>query len=141
VNGLGAVNIDLKKKERGFESLTLSDENVVKYLILFRDKVDETYGININVDFNQSGDTFELNSELIALYISLDQTISKCRFKEKELRFLKYLFEGYTIRNVIKEKLFPRKTTYRIFNRIVKRIVEVNKNAWKECLNKKFKKI
>lgn len=136
VNRLGTVGVDIAKKEREFKPLTLSDENVVKYLILYRDKVDATYNININLNIDQAGDTFEFNKELIALYISLDETIKKCGFKEKELRFLKYLFEGYTVLDVVKEhKLYPKKTAFRTLNRIIKRILEVNYQECKRCLN------
>lgn len=133
---MGAVSIDILKKERRFQTLTLSDENVVKYLILYRDKVDVNYGANINANIDEAGDTFEFNGELITLYISLDETIKKCGFKEKELRFLRYLFEGYTVSDVVKKyKLYPKRTAHRTLNRIIKRILEVNHQEWKKCLN------
>lgn len=138
---MGVVGLDIKKKEREFEPLTLSDENVVKYLILYRSKIDPNYGASINLNIYEAGDTFEFNTELIALYASLDKTIEKCRFKEKELRFLNLLFGGYTIRDVIKRfKLYRRMTAHRTFNRIIKRIIEVNHQEWKKCINNTISK-
>ena len=135
---MGAVTIDILKKERGFETLNLADENVVRYLILFRDKVDFTYGTNMNGNYNQAGDSFEFNRELIALYVSLDEIIERCSFKEKELRFLKYLFEGYSISDVIEEKLYTSKTAYRTFDRMVEKINKINNDNWRKVIKKSF---
>lgn len=133
---MGRVHIDIEKKEREFKTMTLSDENVIEYLILYRDKVDPHYGVDISTDIFEAGDTFDFNRELIALYITLDEIIEKCGFNEKELMFLRYLFEGYTIYEVAEEyKLYSVMTAYRVFDRIVKRISEVNYQEWKKWLN------
>lgn len=128
---MGAVSIDLSKKEREFYHLTLSDSNVVRYLIEFRDKVDVSYGANTNINMYQAGDMFEFNQELIALYSSLDQTIDKCNFREKPQLLLRLLFEGNTITDICKQYgMFEVRATYYMFERIVNKIVETNNNLW-----------
>jgi len=135
VNGLGSVAIDIHKREREFEHLTLSDENVVKYLILYRNKVDVGYGANTNIDINTAGDMFEFNQELICLYASLDKLIEKIDLNEKETQFLRLIFEGNTIADVINiHNLYPKKTAYRTLNRIVDAIVLENFTEWKSVL-------
>lgn len=128
---MGAVSIDLSKKEREFHHLTLSDRDVVKYLIEYRDKVDVSYGANTNINMYQAGDMFEFNQELIALYSSLDQTIDKCKFKEKPKLLLRLLFEGNTITDICKlNGMFEVRATYYMFDRIVNKIVEMNNDLW-----------
>ncbi len=131
VKGLGVVTIDLLKKERDFKHLTLSDRNVVKYLIQFRSKVDILYGAEINIDMYQAGDIFEFNQELICLYSSLDKLLEKCSLNKKEKLFLKLLFDGYTIQDVVKiHNLYPSKSAYRTLNKIIDKIVKQN---YKDC--------
>lgn len=131
---LGAVSIDVYKKEREYRHLTLSDENVVKYLLLYRSKVDVCYGANTNININQAGDTFEFNQELITLYASLDKLIQKIKIKEKDELFLKLVFEGNDIADIINLYEFPRKTAYRTLERIVTKIVDANDEGWKQTL-------
>jgi ribosome-associated translation inhibitor RaiA len=134
VNGLGAVSVDIHKKEREYEHLTLSDENVVKYLLQFRSIVDTSYGASININMNQAGDTFEFNQELVSLYASLDKIIDKIELKEKDEEFLKLMFEGYSISRIIDDFGFPRKTAYRTMDRIVDKIVDANDSEWKRVM-------
>lgn len=134
---MGAVSLDIKKKEREFEPLTLSDRNVVEYLILFRSKIDTNYSADINYNIYEAGDAFEFNRELIAIYASLDQIIDECGFKEKELKLLRYLFEGYTLGDIIEHlKLYKRRTAYRTYNRIIEKIIKINNENWKKTVKK-----
>lgn len=127
---MGSVAIDVHKKERQYENLTLSDENVVKYLILYRSKVDVSYGANININMNQAGDTFEFNQELICLYASLDVIIDRIKLRDKDKDFLRLIFEGNTIGDIIEDHKYPRRTAYRMLDRIVEKITDDNDEAW-----------
>lgn len=127
---MGAIAIDIHRKEREYEQLTLSDDSVVKYLILYRSKVDVSYGASTNINMNQSGDTFEFNQELIALYSSLDVLIEKIKIKDKDEEFLKLIFDGYSVSDIIEDYEYPRKTAYRTLDRIVDRIVDANDLDW-----------
>ncbi len=118
-------------KDREYADLTLSDRNVVKYLILYRSKVDVSYNVNNNIDIKQAGDIFEFNQELIALYSSLDITIGKCNFKEKQLTLLRFIFEGNTIHDVCNMNIgYTRSATYELFNRMLDRILLENYKLW-----------
>lgn len=139
VESLGSVSIDIYRKEKEFRQLTLSDENVVKYLILYRSSVDITYNVGLNIDINTAGDMFEFNQELIALYLSLDNIIKKCKFKEKQSKLLELIFEGNSIHDIIEMKIdFTRSATYELFDRMVKKIVKANYNDWEECIKKEY---
>lgn len=133
---MGAIGIDIYRREREYEPLTLSDENVVKYLILYRSKVDVTYGANVNINIYQAGDIFEFNQELIALYTSLDTLIEEIRIKDKDKQFLQLIFDGHEIGDIIELYEFPRKTAYRTLTRIVDKIVEANLISWKVAMKK-----
>lgn len=131
---MGSVAVDIHKKERLYEQLTLSDKNVVKYLLLYRNKIDIGYGVNVNIDINQAGDIFDFNQELIALYVSLDELIEKINFKDKDKEFLKLIFDGNSVSDIIKNYNFPKMTAYRTLNRIVNLIVKVNNEDWQRVM-------
>ncbi|UUV46163.1 transcriptional regulator [Bacillus phage vB_BanS-Thrax2] len=130
MNGLGSVAIDTKKKEREFENLTLSDENVVKYLILYRSKVDKSYGANTNIEINQAGDSFDFNQELTVLYASLDNVIEKASLTKKQTKLLEMLFEGHTINDTCELIGGSRVSMYETLDRMVTRIVNANNELW-----------
>lgn len=134
---MGSVSIDLYKQEREYEHLNLSDENVVRYLLEYRCKLDFAYGISTNANIYQSGDITGFNQELIALYSSLDNLINKIKLKEKDKKFLDLIFDGYEISDIIECYDYPRKTAYRTMDRIVDRIVEMNKLDWKKMIHLK----
>jgi len=137
VTGLGAVSVDTHKREREWMNLTLSDEHAVKYLILYRSKVDVVYSVNININISEAGDTFEFNQELIALYASLDDTIEECKFKEKQSKLLELIFEGHTLQDIIKMEVgFKSSATYDLLDRMVAKIVSINNKKWKRTMEK-----
>jgi hypothetical protein len=132
------VSIDIHKQERDFENLTLSDENVVKYLILHRSTVDVGYGASTNINMNQAGDMFEFNQELVCLFVSLDITIEKCKFKQRQTRLLELIFEGNTMQDICNMDIgYKKSATYDLFARMVAKIVDVNKDSWKDTMNAK----
>ena len=138
VNQLGSVQVDIYRKEREYEHLTLSDENVVKYLLLYRSSVDVSYGANTNVNINQAGDMFEFNQELICLYASLDSLIKRLDFKDKEKELIDLIFKGNTIPDVVKIGGFAKRTAYNTLHKIVERIVELNYEDWKNTVKEKI---
>lgn len=128
---MGVVKVDTHNKERSFTSLTLSDNNVVKQLILHRNKVDITYNVN---------DVFEINQELVALYASLDKVIEECEFKPKQKEFLELLFNGNSIRDIcsLEDNDFNVVVSaYKMLDRIVKKIVKTNNDDWGSFIKNK----
>lgn len=125
----------MSSRDSDYTNFTLSDKNVVKYLILYRNKLDVTYNSNFNIDINLAGDTFELSQEVIALYASLDDTIARCNFKDKSKKLLDLLFMGYIIHDICNMDIgFKRSATYDLFDRMLDRIVKENNVMWKECM-------
>ena len=119
-------------------NFSLSDEAVVKYLILARHKLDPTYNSIANVDIHIAGDTFELNQELIAIYVSLDRLIENAKLKPKEMQILKLIFQGCSFGKIQNELGFNRlATVYENFSRIAKRIVRQNNKEWRDFINKR----
>lgn len=129
---MGAVSVDIHKGEREYKNLTLSDENVVKYLILYRSSVDVSYGANTNININQAGDMFEFNQELICLYASLDKIIERLNLNSREKKLIELIFEGNKISDIVNVKSYgyAKKTAYRIFNKIVEKIIKENHDDW-----------
>ena len=133
---MGSVSVDIHKKERVYMDFSLSDKNVVKYLILCRSKIDLAYELNTNVNIHHAGDTFEFNQELICLYASLDSLIEKINFKDGDREILELLFRGSSVGDLIRDEVLPQKTAYRTFNRIVSKIIKANNSAWYESTKK-----
>lgn len=127
---MGAVTIDLYKQQREYQDLTLSDENVVRFLLLYRSKVDIGYGANTNINIYQAGDLFDFNQEIIVLYASMDELIKKIQLKDKDERFLDLIFEGNTVPDIIENYDYPKKTAYRTLDRIISKIVHMNDEDW-----------
>lgn len=137
MTGLGAVSVDVHKREREWKNLTLSDSEVVKYLILYRSKVDVVYSSNININIGEAGDVFDFNQELITLYTSLDKVIEQCNFKEKNAKLLELLFEGNTLQDIVKMNIgYKSSATYDLLDRMVVKIVSINNKNWKETMKK-----
>lgn len=114
--------------------MTLSDKNVIKYLILARSKIDVAFGASTNINIIQAGDIFEFNQEVILLYVSLDSLIDTIKIKDKDQEFLRLIFQGHTIPDLIKEYNYPRKTAYRTLDRIANKIVKMNNALWKQSM-------
>lgn len=136
---IGKVKVDLHKSERDFEVLNLSDVNVIKWLILYRDKIDLYYGEKTDNFFDHAGNVKELNKELINLYVCLDELIAKCDLKEEQLALLKLLFFGYTFKDIedVSQIATSRKLKRR-FESICKSISEMNDRIWKIYIHKNY---
>lgn len=138
---MGVVRVDLHKGERQFKDLNLSDTNVVKWLILYRDKLDLYYGEKTDNFFDHAGNSKELNQELINTYAYIDKLIELCEFKEEQLALLELLFIGYTfndIENATKET--SSRTAKRRFESICKSISSMNDNLWRMYVHRNFLK-
>lgn len=131
---MGKVSVDIYAKETEFKNLTLSDENVVKYLILYRSQLDSYNGISTNFDINLAGDVFDMNQELIALYVSLDNLIERTNLTKDESHFLKLIYEGYEISEIIKDGIFKKSKCYRMRDNVVRKICEKNYDVWCEFI-------
>lgn len=127
---MGSVSVDIYKKERQFKTLTLADANVVKYLIMFRSKIDPTYGTTVNIDINLAGDTFEFNQELISIYASLDKIVSRDILTIHQRKIVNLLFEGYTVKDISEIFDENKRSIYNVLDRIVERIVSENNEDW-----------
>jgi hypothetical protein len=136
---VGAVSIDIHKHERDFELLSLSDENVVRYLIIHRDKVDAYFGNEQNPHFDTAGDTGAVNQELIGLYASLDTVIKNSKLTDKQKELIHLVSIGYTFMDIA--ELTGEQATHNVkkkFDSIVKAIVKQNEYEWKVWVHKRF---
>lgn len=130
MKGLGGL-----LNERDYRNFTLSDRNVVKYLILYRNKLDVTYSGNKNIAIENIASAFEFNQELIALYASLDTIIDLCDFEEKQIKLLELLYEGNKIYDICNMNIgYTRSATYELLDRMIDKIVKINDELWLESM-------
>lgn len=136
---MGMVKVDIHKGERQFKDLSLSDINVVKWLVLYRDKIDLYYGEKTDNFFDHASNSKELNQELINTYAYLDELIDKCNFKEGQCALLKLLFMGYTFKDIEDTtKETTSRTIKRRFESICKSISDMNDRVWKIYVHKNY---
>jgi len=129
---MGMVKIDIHKDELFYEQLTLSDPNVIRFLIEYRYKYDPYYMMEQERDINVAGNAKPLIQEAIALYASLDETIKKCKFKKRQLDLIKYVEMGYELSEIpkIDDRFNQNRSIYAMFNNIIKKIKAVNDEQW-----------
>lgn len=143
---IGTVKLDIHKREREFQILSLSDINVIKWLILYRDKIDLYYGDKTDNFYDHAGNVKELNKELVNTYVDLDRLIELCKFNEEKMALLKLLFMGYTYKDIEDvTQVATSRTIKRRFESICKSIAEMNDRLWriyihKNYMNTEFKK-
>lgn len=136
---IGSVKIDLNKSERDFKILSLSDINVVKWLILYRDKIDLYYGERTDNFYDHAGNVKELNKELVNTYVCLDELIVKCKFKEEQMALLKLLFMGYTFKDIEDAtKIATSRTIKKRFMSMCKSISEMNDRLWRINIHRNY---
>lgn len=133
------VKVDIHKGERDFKNLSLSDINVVRWLVQYRDKIDFYYGERAETFYDNASNSKELNQELINTYAYLDELIDKCNFKEEQLALLKLLFLGYSFKDIEDTtKETTSRTIKRRFNSICKSIADMNDRVWKIYIHKQY---
>lgn len=128
---MGAVSIDIHKAERDFYNLNLSDVDVVKWLIMHRDKVDIYFGAKTDNQFDVAGHVQKVNQELIHLYAYLDELIKWCKFSEGQLQLIHLISIGYTFKDV--EDVYGETTAQNVKRRFIticKSISQMNNEIW-----------
>lgn len=130
---IGAVSIDIHRAEREFNNLNLSDINVVKYLLIYRDKVDIYMDAEIDRHYNNAGVAKNVNQELIHLYAALDMLIKSCGFNSEQLELIRKVSIGYTFKDIAEmssEAPATPQNVKRRFETICKTIVSMNNEVW-----------
>lgn len=139
---MGAVSIDIHKHEREFVNINLSDVNVIKYLLQFRDKVDSNFESSQNPNYNNAGNTGSLNQELIHLYAYLDELIEGCQFTPSNLELIKLVSRGYTFADIedIGEFGTSARSIAKKFDTICKAITDYNDYLWARWISDRYNK-
>ena len=133
---MGAVKRDIHKLERRFEDINLSELDVVKWLIMYRDKVDTYKDAQINRDIDVAGDIDDFNVSLINLYIHLDSMIEKANLNEGQKALINLLSIGYTQEEIAEILKSTQQSVSKKFDTICSKIVETNNYYWKLYVHK-----
>lgn len=139
VMSIGSVSIDVKKHERDFYNLNLSDPHVVKWLIMYRDKVDSHFDSYIDNFYDNAGLVKPFNQELVHTYVYLDTLIEECCFGEKQSKIIHYLSMGYTFKDIMEET--NESTVQNIkqrFEYICKKVANENNRSWEIWANRNY---
>lgn len=123
----------ITNKDIEYRPFVLSDEKVVELLISFRYKYDENMFLENGSMFHVTGGK-PLNQELIATYVSLDETIKKCNFSEQQLKLIKMIEQGYTCREIEETLKLDNSNVIKSLKTIYKTIVSTNLREWRKSI-------
>lgn len=125
---LGSVKVDVHKYGSYLHYLTLSDINVVELLIRFRDKIDIYYKREV------CGTLGDINEEVIALYVDLDNLIKQCDFDDMQLRIIDLLQRGYNYHSIAQMFALSDVAIKNRFDVICRKIVKKHTDNWLQTI-------
>lgn len=127
---MGAVQIDIHKKERPYERIVLTEPEMVKELIENRDKLDPCFDLVIERSPYVAGVENDLNQELIALYSDIDRCIKFCEFSENQLRMIDMISRGWTMEEIAISLDITKQSVSEALEKMYARIVRANMDIW-----------
>lgn len=113
-----------------FEAVSFSDFDCVKGLIKHRGTVDIYRGIKRNDHPNHAGDIRPMDSELIAIFVSLDSLIDRCELNVKQRYIIERIMDGWTEQDLANKFKQDVNGITKTLNTICKRIVNLNNLDW-----------
>lgn len=137
---MSMCKIDTIKNEREYASMSISEPDVVKWLIFYRDKYDSNFkggDVELPNDLVSAGEIEDLNRELIVLYADLDKLIEQCDFDKSQLALIKLLYIGYEFQEIADLRGVTYKAIQKRFDTIVNKIVKVNRRNWSLYVHRK----
>jgi hypothetical protein len=123
------VKIDINKNERQYQLANFSDIEVVKGLVLLRNRLDKYYRKEPVYPI-EAGGYQELNQELIVLYADLDSLIERARLSKPQRTLIKLMQNGMTVEDIEFYIGTPAADVMKAVNLICRRLVEQNNEDW-----------
>lgn len=120
----------ITNKDIQYQPFVLSDINVVELLISHRYKYDENMFLENGSMFYVTG-VKPINQELVATYLSLDETIKKCNFNSQQIRLIDLVQKGYTHREIEQILKIDNSNVTKSLKTIYKAIVDTNLREWR----------
>lgn len=134
---IGSVKVDIHKAERQFEIITFSDVDCIKGLIKYRSLVDKYRGAehgvvsSIHTHFDTASVTGNVNQELIAVYVTLDELLAKCNLNVKQRYIIQKLMDGYNEYDLAEQFKCDARNIASTLNTVCNRIKKINDLDWK----------
>jgi hypothetical protein len=129
---------DIRKSERQYEFITFSDVDCIKGLIKKRSMIDEfcdtqhNASMKIAKHWDTASDAIgEVNSEVIAIYVTLDDLINKCGLNWKQRYIINKLMIGWTEQDLAEFFKTEPKMIASTLNTIANKIKRINDLDWK----------
>ncbi len=135
---MGAVAIDIYKKDKIYHRVTFSDKECIKGLIKNRNIIDKAYDAKLYDNFNNihnAGSIFSIDEEIICIYMDLERLIKKCNFNKKQLEIIDLYFKGYNTSDICEVLGYKESSVDRMMETIAKKIVEQNRIEYIDWLH------
>lgn len=134
---LGSVHEETYAQGKGiheFDNLNLTDETVLKNLILNRRKLDLYHDLDINGNTSISDDCSIFYENILIMYMDLDDLIKKTRLTKLQRWLVNNLMYGHSFEDIVelnKEKEINIINLYSIFNKAVYNLKCQAEENWK----------
>lgn len=121
----------ITNKDISYQPFVINDIAVVELLIEFRYKYDENLFLEDGSMFYVTG-VKPVNQELVATYLSLDETIKGCGFTDQQLQLIKLVEQGYTHREIASIIKVENQNVNKMLKTVYKAIVKENERQWRK---------
>lgn len=128
--------MDLHEAGRPWDYVSLSDDQVIKGLLMFRDKLDIYYCFSLKDC--RTHDARDINESLICLYADLDELIRSCRFDQIQLWIITWISCGYRFNEIGAQLGTEGRIISTLFTQMCKRIARQHEYQWRLWCNERF---
>lgn len=111
-----------------YYKIDFNDRETVKALLLHRAEIIGSKFTSDGTMYNKISPTHSIYSDLIDIYIDLDNLISETDLTNKNKRLLNLVMSGYSINYIYRNfENYSQEPTIKMFNRTVEKINEAQK--------------
>lgn len=131
------MKIDVDRGGRPYEFVSFSDVDCIKGLIKYRSKFVPFYGFEhgtvstVEKHYDQAGICEDVNAELITIYTTLDDYLSKAELNWKQKYIIEHIMLGNTEADLAKFFKTDIKNMFSVVDTVANRIKMLNDNSWK----------
>jgi hypothetical protein len=133
---MGSVHNETASQGRGiheFDNMNLTDENVLKNLILYRREIDKYIDIRNANNYNcfEAGEQPIFYEMIDVMYIDLDNLIKETHLTDKQRKIIEQLMYGYTFKDISELTGDEYSNIIRIFANAVRRLQQQAEENWR----------
>lgn len=112
-----------------YEKINLKDRDTLKELLIHRAEFQKSNFTSNGSSYNRIEPNYNLYTDLVEVYIDLDNIIFESNLTDKNMRLLRMVMSGYTISYIYNNfENYEREATIKMFNRTLEKMIETQRN-------------